>query len=135
MKPRNLTVSDLMITAVVTVRADETITSGHADMEMGAFRHLPVVDAQGRLVGIVSDRDLLRALGRPRATTIAEIMSRNPVTVRADNAAHLAARIMLDRRIGALPVVNDEGLMIGLVTVTDFVDVARRALLALPLAP
>ncbi len=135
MKKHFLTTADLMITAVVTVRADETITEAHADMEMGMFRHLPVVDQRGRLVGILSDRDLLRALSRPSATTIAEVMTRDPVTVRANAPAHLAAQLMLDRKIGALPVVGEDGHMIGLVTVTDFVDVARRALLSLPLAP
>jgi CBS domain-containing protein len=102
-------------------------------MRLGAFRHLPVVDERGRLIGIVSDRDILRALGRPRETTIGEIMTREPVTVRSEAPAHLAAKIMLDRTISSLPVVNDEGRMVGLVTQTDFLDVARRALLALPL--
>jgi CBS domain-containing protein len=135
MKPRNLTVADLMITAVVTVHADETVRAAHADMELGAFRHLPVLDQRGRLVGILSDRDILRALGRAKATTIAEVMTHDPVTVRADSPAHLAAQIMLDRKIGSLPVVAEDGRLIGLVTQTDFLDVARRALLALPLAP
>jgi CBS domain-containing protein len=133
MKHRTLIVSDLMTTALVTVRPDELVSEAHANMRLGAFHHLPVVDSRGRLVGIVSDRDILRTLGRSKETTIAEIMTRNPVTVRADAGAHLAARIMLDRTFGSLPVVNEEGLMIGLITQTDFLDVARRALLELPL--
>jgi CBS domain-containing protein len=133
MKRRTLTVSDLMTTAIITVRPDEAVREAHADMRMGAFRHLPVVDERGRLVGIVSDRDILRTLARPRDTTIAEIMTRDPVTVVADRPAHIAAQIMLDRTIGAVPVVNEEGRLIGLVTQTDFLDVARRALLELPL--
>jgi CBS domain-containing protein len=133
MKPRALTVSDLMTTAIVTVRPDEPVRDASADMRLGAFRHLPVVDARGRLVGIVSDRDILRAAGRPKETTIAEIMTRDPVTIRGDAPAHIAAKMMLDRTISSLPVVNDEGRMIGLVTQTDYLDVARRALLALPL--
>ena len=52
MKPRALTVSDLMTTAIVTVRPDEHVREASADMRLGAFRHLPVVDARGRLVGI-----------------------------------------------------------------------------------
>jgi CBS domain-containing protein len=134
MKHRVLTVADLMITAVITVRADATVIDAHADMELGAFRHLPVLDDRGRLVGILSDRDVLRALGRPRDTTVAEVMTRDVVFVRPHQAAHLAARIMIDRRIGALPVLGDDGGVIGLVTQTDLLDVARRALLSLPLA-
>ncbi len=133
MNNRALTVDDLMVTAVVTIRADETVRAAHADMQMGAFRHLPVLDERGRLVGILSDRDVLRALSRPKETTIAEVMSRDPVTVTPDSAAHLAARIMLDRKFGALPVVGEDGRLIGLITETDFLEVARRALLALPL--
>jgi CBS domain-containing membrane protein len=135
MKPRHMTVADFMVTAIVTVRADETLGAAHADMEMGAFRHLPVVDARRRLVGILSDRDLLRALGRAKSTTIAEIMTLNPVTVRPETAAHVATALMLDRKIGSLPVVAEDGALVGLVTETDFLDVARRALLALPLTP
>lgn len=135
MKSRQPVVGDLMVTAVITVRADETVRDAHADMEMGSFRHLPVLDERGRLVGILSDRDILRAIGRPKGTTIAELMTPDPVTVRADAPAHIAARIMMDRKIGALPVVDDDGHMIGLITQTDFLDVARRALLSMPLIP
>jgi CBS domain-containing protein len=60
-------------------------------------------------------------------------MTHDPVTVRAEASAHVAAQIMLDRKIGSLPVVADDGRLIGLVTQTDFLDVARRALLSLPL--
>ncbi len=133
MKQPKLTVSDLMVTAVVTVREDETLYEAHADMEMGAFRHLPVLDARGRLVGILSDRDLLRALSRSEPTTIGDVMTRAPLTVLADTDAHEAAEIMLDHRIGSLPVVGDDGALIGLITQTDFLDVARRALLRMPL--
>lgn len=133
MKRRTLTVSDLMTTAIITVRPDEKVSEAHADMKRGAFHHLPVLDNRGRLIGMVSDRDILRALGRAKETTIAEIMTQCPITIEADKSAHLAARIMLDRSISSLPVVNDAGQMIGLVTQTDFLDVARRALLDLPL--
>ena len=135
MKHRPLTVSDLMVTAVITVHADETVRSAHADMDMGSFRHLPVLDQRGRLVGILSDRDVLRALSRPKEITVAEVMTRDPVTVRPDTGAHVAAQIMIDRKIGSLPVVGEDGHLIGLITQTDFLDVARRALLSLPLAP
>jgi CBS domain-containing protein len=135
MKPRQFTVGDLMVTAVITVHPDETVRDAHADMDMGGFRHLPVVDPRGRLVGILSDRDVLRALRRPKATTIAEVMTRSPVTVRLDSPAHVAAELMMDKKISSLPVVDDDGHLVGLITQTDFLDVARRALLSLPLVP
>jgi len=129
----HLTVNDLMTTAVVTVRSNETIRDAHADMQMGMFRHLPVLDERGRLVGILSDRDVLRALNRHKATLVAEVMTREPLTVTPNTSAHVAAQLMIDRTIGSLPVVNEEGELIGLLTQTDFLEVARRALLSLPL--
>ena len=135
MKTRHPTVADVMVTAVITVRANEAVKAAHADMEVGAFRHLPVLDERGQLVGILSNRDVLRSVTKPKAVLVADIMTRDPVTVRQDQPAHLAAAIMLDRKIGSLPVVDDDGHLIGLVTQTDFLDVARRALLGLPLLP
>ncbi|MCB9559008.1 MAG: CBS domain-containing protein [Kofleriaceae bacterium] len=129
-----LSVSDLMTTAVVSVRATEPLREAHADMQMGAFRHMPVVDDRGRLVGIISDRDVLRAISRHKATLVGEVMTRQPVTVKPDTVAHAAALVMLERKIGGLPVVDEDGHLVGLITQTDFLEVARRALLGLPLA-
>jgi len=123
-----------MSTAVVTIRADATIADAHADMEAGTVRHLPVVDSRRRLVGIVSDRDILRTLSRPRGTSVAEVMTREVITVKATHSAQGAANLMLERRISALPVVGDDGTLIGVVTQTDYLELARRALLGLPLA-
>ena len=134
MKRNTLTVNDVMTTAVVTIRVHELVREAHADMELGMFRHIPVLDQRGRLVGILSDRDILRSLARGSSVTVAEIMTRNPFTVKPETGAHLAAQIMLDRKIGSLPVVTDEGQLVGLVTETDFLELARRALLSLPLA-
>lgn len=130
MKPRELKVSDLMTTALMTIKASEPLGEARIDMEVGLVRHLPVVDDRGHLVGIVSDRDLTRRADKKR---IADVMSRDVVTVRPDSPAQLAASMMLDLRIGSLPVVDDAGQLIGVVTVTDFLGLARRALLGLPL--
>ena len=130
MKPYELRVSDLMTTAVITVEADEPVGEAHADMELGAIRHLPVLD-HGKLVGIVSDRDLIRIRKRP--TRVRDVMSRELVTTRPQSPAHAAASLMLDHRIGSVPVVDDDGALIGMVTLTDYVEVARRALLGISL--
>lgn len=133
MRHQNLTVADLMTTAVVTVKASQTLEEASATMHAGVFRHLPVVDARGKLVGILSDRDLLRAQGRPKGTIIAEVMTRDLISVTADTPAHVAARAMLDDKIGSVPVLGEDGHLVGLLTETDFLEVARRALLGLPL--
>jgi CBS domain-containing protein len=93
------------------------------------IRHAPVV-ADGRLVGIVSDRDLLRKAPRlvgeveaelaneAAVCTIAEVMSGEPLTCSPNDAIDVVARRILGLRIGCLPVVSD-GVLIGVITVTD----------------
>ena len=100
-------------------------------MNLGRVRHLPVLD-DGRLVGVVSQRDLLAAgLSKAldfdgsqrrtfmRSVEVAEVMARNPITVRPDASLREAARLMVQHRIGCLPVVDEAGRPVGLVTETD----------------
>ena len=122
-----------MSTAVITADASETVKEAHADMQVGVIRHLPVLDDRRRLVGMLSDRDVLKVVGAKRNGKVADIMTREVVTIRPDAPAHEAARMMMDLKIGSLPVVDDAGTLIGLVTQTDYLDLARRALLGLPL--
>jgi CBS domain-containing membrane protein len=133
MKKNELRVSDLMTTALITVHAHEMVTSAHAEMQVGVIRHLPVVDDRGRLVGVLSDRDILRARGTRPAKRISEVMTRDVVTVRPEAPASQAATIMLDEKIGSVLVVEDEGTLVGVVTQTDYLELARRSLLGLPL--
>ena len=130
MKPHDLKVSDLMTTAVMTIQGAEPLAEARIDMEMGLVRHLPVIDDRGRLIGIVSDRDLVRRADKRR---VADVMSRDVVTTRPESPAHQAASMMLEFRIGSLPVVDDAGALVGVVTITDYLALARRALLGLPL--
>jgi CBS domain-containing protein len=130
MKHHELKVSDLMTTALMTINAADHLDEARIDMEMGLVRHLPVIDDRGKLVGIVSDRDLTRRGDKKR---VCDVMSRDLVTTRPDAPAHLAASMMIDFRIGAVPVVDDTGALVGVVTLTDYVSLARRALLGLPL--
>lgn len=119
-----------MSTALVTVRAHETITSANAEMQVGVIRHLPVVDDRGRLVGVVSDRDLLHVRGAKR---VSEVMTRDIQTVRPETSAADAATIMLDNKISSVLVVDEADTLVGMVTQTDYLDLARRSLLGLPL--
>ena len=122
-----------MSTALLTVNASEPISEAYAEMAVGIVRHLPVVDDRGRLVGVLSDRDVLRALSAKHPPCVAEVMSRDVITTRPEANAHVAADLMLDNKISSLPVVDDTGALVGLVTQTDYLELARRALLGLPL--
>ena len=64
MKTQKMTVGDLMSTALITLRPDDTVGDADYEMKMGAFRHIPIIDERHKLVGIVSNRDILRALGK-----------------------------------------------------------------------
>lgn len=125
-----LLVSDIMTTAVVTMRAHESVTSASAEMQVGVIRHLPVVDDRGRLVGVLSDRDVLHERGAKR---IGDVMTRSVVSVRPEAPAAEAATLMLDHKISSVLVVDEAGALVGMVTQTDYLDLARRSLLGLPL--
>jgi acetoin utilization protein AcuB len=100
-------------------------------MRQEHIRRMPVVDKGGRLVGIVSDRDLLLASPSPATSlsaweityllgkiTVHDVMTKKVITVTEDTPLEDAARIMADSKIGGLPVVRD-GALVGIITETD----------------
>ncbi|MFQ5430578.1 MAG: CBS domain-containing protein [Phycisphaerae bacterium] len=120
-------------TRVVQIRPDDSIDYAIALLEEHGFRHLPVVE-RGRILGMVSDRDLLSAVGmlpsesrtagsegpaRVGATKIAQVMSSPARTIPADAPLAEAAELMLNARIRALPLLYKDHLA-GIVTETDF---------------
>lgn len=131
MRTRELTVEELMSTALVTARADDLIADVDLEMKMADIRHIPVVDDRGRLIGIVSQRDVLRARvhAETKAIPIRSLMTRNVRTIAPDALALEAVDILLDHKIGCVPVVAEDGRLIGIVTETDFLRVARDGLL------
>jgi CBS domain-containing protein len=133
MKRHELRVRDLMSTALTTVNASAPVSGAHAEMAVGIIRHLPVVDDRGQLVGVLSDRDVLRVRASKKAVRVADVMTRDVITTRPDADAYVAADLMLDHKISSLPVVDDTGALVGVVTQTDYLELARRALLGLSL--
>jgi len=132
----HLRVADLMSTALVTVRPRDTVERADLDMRLAGIRHFPVVDDRNHLVGVISDRDILRAFGvaDTRLIVIADLMTTDVRTIAADASAADAVDLLLDNKIGCLPVVGDDGQLVGLVTETDFLEVAQRALSGAALA-
>jgi predicted transcriptional regulator len=118
-------VSMWMTKAPHCVRADERLESVAAAMEEGRFRHAPVVDAAGRLVGIVTHRDLGEHKGYLDKTLVNAAMTEPALAVGPDEPIEDAAQALLDRKIGALPVIDAERRVVGILTTTDLV----RALL------
>ncbi|HEX9264141.1 MAG TPA: CBS domain-containing protein [Candidatus Binatia bacterium] len=125
-----VTVRDVMAQNPLTLDRNETLDLAESIMNLGRIRHMPVVD-DGRVIGILSQRDLFRsalltALGFGRKTTTAliktikikEVMTEDVITIAPETTIKDAARTMIDKKIGCLPVVENEKL-IGLLTETD----------------
>ena len=121
----DLTVEDLMSVALLIAHPGDSVYRARLRMRYADIRHLPVVDDEQRLVGIVSDRDVLRRKGKG-TLRLRDVMTRHVVAVKADDAASTAAELMLEHRIGALPVVGADGNLLGLVTETDFLRALVR---------
>ena len=124
MRKRPLTVEDLMTTALVTAKADELVDDIDFEMKLADIRHIPIVDDHNHLVGIVSQRDLLRTMARSskRPVEIKNVMTRKVWTVPPDAPATEAAEILLAHKVGSVPVVRDDGQLVGIITETDFLD-------------
>jgi acetoin utilization protein AcuB len=114
-----------------TIVAETPVEEALKRMREFHVRRFPVVNSAGKLVGIVAERDLLYASPSPATSlsiyelhyllsklTVAEVMTKDIVTVAEDTPVEDAARIMTDRKIGSLPVVRD-GQMVGIITETD----------------
>jgi len=128
MEQRTTTVADIMTTALMTVPPDESIESVDFEMKLTNVRHIPVVGPHNQLVGIVSDRDILRAMREPQGRPIAEIMIRQVRTVRPEEPARRALDTLLANQIGCVPVVDGDRKLVGIVTETSFLRLARQAL-------
>jgi CBS-domain-containing membrane protein len=123
-------VKDIMVKEVATLDVNDELSLANDIMRLGRIRHLPVVDGT-RLVGIVSERDLFRtslaqALGYATRETrdlmktlrIKDVMVTAVITIPADTDLCEATKIMVEEKIGCLPVVEDNRL-VGLITETD----------------
>lgn len=140
-------VRDAMTPGPVTIDAEAPVETAVATMRERRLRHLPVVDDTGRLIGIVTDRDLRSALlgpaiadylpsaqGRLRRMAaglneirVTHVMTWGAVTVGPEAPLAQAAAIMADARVGSLPVV-DHGRLIGIVTERDVVKALAATL-------
>ena len=134
-----LKVRDLMTADPTTLKRNDKLTLAEDIMRLGRVRHLPVLDDDGKtLVGIVTQRDLFRdalaqALGYGKdaqrklldSLAVKDVMTSEVVTVRADASLVYAARVLTERKIGCLPVVED-GRLVGILTEGDFVALVAR---------
>jgi CBS domain-containing protein/gamma-glutamylcysteine synthetase len=125
------TVAQLMSTDLFTAHPDDLVDLAASLMEWRHIRHVPVEDDEGRLVGLISHRDLLRLLAQgllsrsAKEVTVKEIMIRDLMTVAPGTSALEAISIMRRRKVGCLPVVENDRL-VGIVTTYDFLSLAAE---------
>ncbi len=114
-------VRDRMSRQPVTIRADADYKNALTLMQNNAMHHVPVLDAGGRLAGVLAERDLLLAATHylQSAVEIAEIMHRNVITAAPDMPITEAAMLMVNNRVGGLPVVDGNRHVVGMITETD----------------
>jgi CBS domain-containing protein len=130
---KQLLVRDVMSRDVATLERNDKLSTAESVMRLGRIRHMPVLDEDGTLCGVVSQRDLfrgalLKALGYGAAAekrmldlvVVKEIMTTDVVTTRPEAPLSEAARIMAERKIGCLPVMEGSKL-VGILTEGDFV--------------
>ncbi len=134
-------VKHVMSTEVVTFFPEQGLSLAEDVMRIHKFHHLPVIDADRRLVGLVSHRDLLRGQisvltgltedqrrARQGEVRIEKLMTRDVWTVTPDTLASHAGQMLIDHAFGCLPVINAHRVLCGILTGRDFLKFAVKAL-------
>ncbi len=125
-------IQDYMTTHPMIIHEDATLPDAHAMMKEHHVRRLPVVDADGKLVGIISQTDVREAEPSDATTlsiyelnyllaklTVKKIMSKNIITLKPTSTIAEAAKIMLEKKIGGIPIVDDNHKVVGILTESD----------------
>ena len=130
-------VRDHMTAKVFTIRMDKKLLAVEEIMGWAHIRHVPVVDEKGKLVGLLSQRDVLRSTLSDLASTqvdrrnqmghvtLAQVMRREVLTIGPDEPIQQAARLMRQHKYGCLPVV-EAGRLAGIITEHDLLAVVER---------
>ena len=125
-----------MTTKIVTVSERDLLESLEEQMRRLRLRHLPVVDRQGKLVGLVTHRDLLSAFASwltdneaaenamIKQLPVRRIMQHEVLTVQPEDLLVEAGKLLWESKIGCLPVLDGEGTLVGIITEADFIRVA-----------
>ena len=124
-------VADVMTGKVISLSPHHSFSDAVSLMHDRNFRHCLVVDSRGRLVGVISDRDILRALARnpdSRSKSLDQIMTANPIAVKRSTSIVEAVSKIVSKRINCLPVVENDGSVCGIVTSTDLLKSYRQLL-------
>ncbi|RMG12903.1 MAG: CBS domain-containing protein [Deltaproteobacteria bacterium] len=130
-----ITVGQVMTREPLVAHPDDLVLDAAAKMQMRGVRHLPVVDGSGKLIGMLSDRDIRTAIGHPFASMdpesarvrvqnlrVADVMTKDVLTAREDTKVTELASAFADLAVGAVPVVDAEEKVVG---ICSYVDLLR----------
>jgi acetoin utilization protein AcuB len=125
--------AELMSTQVVTLQDDAPLSSAAEIFSQRRFRHIPVLNSESQLAGILSDRDVLRNSSRKgwESESVSSFMSKLVIVASKDTEIREIARVMFEERIGCMPITDDPGNLIGIVTRSD---ILRTLVVQAPLA-
>ncbi|HKB69994.1 MAG TPA: CBS and ACT domain-containing protein [Thermoanaerobaculia bacterium] len=124
-------VRDIMSSPVAAVPPETTLEDGYRMMREKGIRHLLVFDGE-RVVGVVTDRDLRLATSAlvpspfPPGSRVDSVMVRDPLTASPSDPVEDAARVMRERKIGCLPVMDENDRLVGIITGVDLLDALLR---------
>jgi acetoin utilization protein AcuB len=121
-------VRDCMTLDPQTIAPHDTLAQAAEKMTQGGFRRLPVVDAEGKLIAMLTDRDLREHKGYWETTRVTAAMVEKPIVTNPDASLESAADVLLRRKIGGLPVVAEDGRPVGIITETDVIKGLLRQL-------
>ena len=123
---RVLLVRDVMTRDVVTIDPDEPVVEAARLMKKHDIGSVVVVSPRGEVLGIITEKDLVtRVLAEnldPVKTTVREVMTPNPIMVYEDTPLDIAARLMSERGIGHLPVIDRAGRLVGILAKSDIIE-------------
>ncbi len=119
-------VAELMMPNPITIAPSDSLELAHEKMKTGRFRQLPVMD-EGKLIGILTDRDMRQHLGKLTHTRVDTVMSALPFSVRPSTPLEQAARLLVTHKVGSLPVVEN-GKLVGIITASDMLHALEAVL-------
>jgi len=104
---------------VETIHPTDLLTAAEEKMRRRGCRHLAVVDDKGAFQGVLSDHDMREHHGYFDSTKVSGAMVENALTVTPDAPIEAAGKLLLEHRIGCLPVLDPQGQLVGMITTTD----------------
>jgi CBS domain-containing protein len=123
-------VADLMTSAALTDAPDDTLAEASARMWQQQTGSLLILEDE-RLIGIVTERDVLRAVAEgndPKSTSLRDLMTKDPVTVPPDSNLRDAAQIMFEKWFRHLPVVDETGKVVGIISLRDLLTLVAEGM-------